>query len=170
MTTIDPAIERGVQLQLQRDPPFTDEDLAGVPLEGLVVEVSAVSDLSVVADLPDLLMLSARNNAIVDIDVLAEAGREFMELDLTGNPLSDRAYYEVVPAVRDRVEDLRVSGEGSGSSPAGCTRPACRSTTTATTMGTGCAGPGWNTPTTRAPTTWGSGRTNSKRSWTGTHP
>ncbi|MFD1048980.1 hypothetical protein ACFQ1S_27305 [Kibdelosporangium lantanae] len=45
-------------------------------------------------------------------DVLAEAGREFMELDLTGNPLSDRAYYEVVPAVRDRVEDLRVSGEG----------------------------------------------------------
>jgi hypothetical protein len=150
VTTVDPAIERAVQLQLQRDPPFTDEDLAamevlavlrptdigdlprftslrvlrlngyggddlrplaGLPIASLAVEFSAVSDLAVVAELPMLTRLKVPNNLITDIDVLAAAGRRFRELDLTGNPLSDHAYYEVVPVLRDRVGELRVSGE-----------------------------------------------------------
>jgi hypothetical protein len=147
---IDPAVERAVQLQLQRDPPFTEDDLtaievvavllptdisdlarltslrvlrlngyggddlrplAGLPIGALDIEVSAVSDLAVVAELPTLRRLTVPNNSITEIDVLAADDRRFRELDLTGNPLSDRAYHEVVPRLRDRVADLRVSGE-----------------------------------------------------------
>ncbi|TMR92825.1 hypothetical protein [Nonomuraea basaltis] len=150
MTIINPAIERAVQLQLQRDPPFTEQDLAavegvpvlsatdisdlarltglrvlrligysgrdlkplaGLPIANLTVEVSAVSDLTVVAELPKLQRLTARNNAITEIDVLTAGERHFRELDLTGNPLSDHAYHQVVPVLRERVPQLRVSEE-----------------------------------------------------------
>ncbi|HEX4813504.1 MAG TPA: hypothetical protein VFV66_12215 [Nonomuraea sp.] len=148
MVTVNPDIEKAIHLQLQRDPPFTEQDLAavetlpvlratdisdlarltglralvlvgyggrdlkplaGLPIVALDVEVSAVCDLTVVAELPELECLCARNNAIEDIDVLAMGGRDFMEVDLTGNPLSDHAYHEVVPVLRERVPDLRVS-------------------------------------------------------------
>ncbi|MEU6549141.1 hypothetical protein ABZ915_02495 [Streptomyces sp. NPDC046915] len=150
MTTLDPAIERAIQLQLQRDPPFTRQDLAaveglavlgatdisdlarltglrvvrliayggrdltplaGLPVTVLEVKVSAVSDLAVVGELPKLRRLRARNNAITEIDVLASDERPFRELDLTGNPLSDHAYHEVLPVLRERQPQLRVSGE-----------------------------------------------------------
>jgi len=150
MTITDPAVARGVQLQLQRDPPFAEEDLAamevlallrptdlsdlprftglrvllldgyggddlrplaGLPIEALDVEVSAVSGLAVVAELPMLSRLELPNNFITEIDVLAADDREFRELDLTGNPLSDHAYYDVVPMLVDRVRELRVSDE-----------------------------------------------------------
>lgn len=150
MTTLDPAIERAMQLQLMRDPPFSEEDLAlvetlpvllatdisdlarftglralvligyggqslrslaGLPLVSLDIDVSAVSDLAVVAGLPDLQILKARNNAIVEIDVLMADDHDFIKLDLSGNPLSDHAYHEVVPELRDRVPGLRVSDE-----------------------------------------------------------
>lgn len=150
MTTINPAVERAIELQLQRDPPFTERDLAaveglavlgatdisdlsrltglrvlrlmgfggrdlkslaGLSISVLVVEVSAVSDLAVVAELPKLRRLRARNNMIAEIDVLAVGERRFRELDLTGNPLSDHAYHEVVPRLRERLPQLRVSGE-----------------------------------------------------------
>lgn len=147
---MNPAIERAVQLQLQQDPPFTEDDLAsievlavlrptdiselrqftslrvlrlngyggedlqplaGLPIKALDVEVSAVSDLGVVADLPALSRLTVPNNSITEIDVLAADERRFRELDLTGNPLSDHAYYEVLPELRDRVPELQFSGE-----------------------------------------------------------
>jgi hypothetical protein len=150
MATMNPAVERAIQLQLQRDPPFTGQDLATVetlavlratdlgdltgltslralvligyggrdlgplaslPIVALEVEVGAVSDLSVVAQLPRLRILKARNNAIAEIDVLVADERHFMEVDLTGNPLSDRAYHEVVPRLRERLPQLRVSDE-----------------------------------------------------------
>ncbi|MGW0768972.1 hypothetical protein [Streptomyces sp. NPDC002676] len=150
MTALNPAVERAIQLQLQRDPPFTQQDLAAVeglavlgatdisdlarltglrvvrliayggrdltPLAGLSVtvlevKVSAVSDLAVVAELPKLRRLRARNNAITEIDVLAADERHFLELDLTGNPLSDHAYQEVVPVLHERLPQLQVSGE-----------------------------------------------------------
>lgn len=150
MTTIDPKIERAVQLQLQRDPPFTEEDLAtveglavpratdisdlqrfpalrvlrligyggrdlqplaGMPLSVLTVEVSAVSDLATVAELPKLRRLRVPNNSIIEIDVLAADTHQFRELDLTGNPLSEHAFHEVVPELRGRVSELRVSDE-----------------------------------------------------------
>lgn len=150
MVAMNPAVERAIQLQLQRDPPFTSQDLAavetlavlqatdlgdlaaltglralvligyggrdltrlaGLPLVALQVGVSAVSDLSVVAQLPSLLILKTRNNAIAEIDVLVADERRFMEVDLTGNPLSDRAYHEVVPRLRERLPQLRVSDE-----------------------------------------------------------
>jgi hypothetical protein len=150
VTTINPAIEQAIQLQLQRDPPFTDDDLvaveilavlrptdisglarltnlevlrlngyggddlqplSGLPIRALAIEVSAVSDLAVVAELPTLSRLTVPKNAITDIDVLVEDDRQFRELDLTGNPLSDHAYLELVPQLRDRVRELRVSDE-----------------------------------------------------------
>ncbi|MEW1848071.1 hypothetical protein AB0392_59790 [Nonomuraea angiospora] len=150
MPITDPAVERAIQLQLQRDPPFTEQDLAavealavlsatdisdvprltglrvlhlvgyggrdlkplaGMPITVLGVKVSAVSDLTVVAELPRLRRLRAHNNAIAELDVLATDGRDFRELDLTGNPLSDHAYHEVVPALRERLPHLRVSDE-----------------------------------------------------------
>lgn len=85
--------------------------LTGLPIVSLTVEVSAVRDLGVIAELPDLRVLKSRNNAISEIDILLEERRDFVELDLTGNPLSDRAYGEVVPVLRERCRGLRVSGE-----------------------------------------------------------
>jgi Leucine-rich repeat (LRR) protein len=150
VTAIDPIIEHAIQLQLQRDPPFTDDDLAtvevlgvlhatdisdlrrltglevlrlegyggqdlrplaGLPIGTLAVEFSAVSDLAVVAELPGLSRLIASNNAITDIDVLTADDRRFRKLDLTGNPLSDHSYYDVIPELRGRTSELRVSGE-----------------------------------------------------------
>jgi hypothetical protein len=150
VTAIDPIIEHAIQLQLQRDPPFTDNDLAtvevlgvlhatdisdlrrltslevlrlegyggkdlrplaGLPLGALAVEFSAVSDLAVVAELPELSRLTASNNAITEIEVLAADDRRFRKLDLTGNPLSDHAYHEVIPELRGRTSELQVSGE-----------------------------------------------------------
>ncbi len=147
---MNPAIERAVQLQLQQDPPFTEDDLAavevlavlrptdiselrqftslrvlrlngygdedlqplaGLPIKSLDIEVSAVSGLAVVAELPALSMLAVPNNFITEIDVLAAGDHRLRELDLTGNPLSDRAYYEVIPELRDRVPELQFSGE-----------------------------------------------------------
>jgi hypothetical protein len=150
MTTLAPAIEQAVQLQLGQEPPFTDEDLAtletlpvlrptdisdlsrfpalralvligyggtdlqplaGLSLVTLDIEVSAVSDLEIVTQLPNLRILKARCNAIAEIDVLVADERDFMKVDLTGNPLSDRAYHEVVPKLRERVPRLRISEE-----------------------------------------------------------
>lgn len=150
MTTINPAVERAIQVQLQRDPPFTEQDLATVeglavlratdisdlarltrlrallligyggrdlkPLAGLSlttleIEVSAVSDLAAVAELPKLRRLRARLNSITEIDVLAHGEHRFRELDLTGNPLSDHAYREVAPLLREWLPQLQVSGE-----------------------------------------------------------
>ncbi|GAB3870244.1 hypothetical protein ACFQ1S_02515 [Kibdelosporangium lantanae] len=147
---MNPAIERGVELQLQRDPPFTDEDLstvealavqrptdisdlrrftslrvlllsgyggddlhplADLPISALSIEVSAVSSVAFVAELPSLRRLKVPNNMITEIDALAAYDRGFREVDLTGNPLSDHAYHEVVPVLRERVAELRVSGE-----------------------------------------------------------
>jgi hypothetical protein len=45
VTTIDPAVERAVQLQLQRDPPFTEEDLATVEALPLLMATD-ISDLA----------------------------------------------------------------------------------------------------------------------------
>jgi hypothetical protein len=150
MPIMNPAVERALQLQLQKDPPFSEEDLsavptlgvlrptdisdlarltslqalvligygghdlaplAGLPIMSLKVEVSAVRDLGVVAELSELRILKVRNNAIVEVDVLTDCGCDFVELDLTGNPLSDRAYREVVPGLHERLPGLRVSGE-----------------------------------------------------------
>lgn len=85
--------------------------LAGLPITILEVKVSAVSDLMVVAELPRLRRLCARNNAITEIDVLTAGERHFLELDLTGNPLSDHAYHDVVPVLRERLPHLLVSDE-----------------------------------------------------------
>jgi hypothetical protein len=150
MTTLDPAIEQAVQLQLGQDPPFMEEDLAtletlpvlrptdisdlsrfpalralvligyggtdlrplaGLSLVTLDIEVSAVSDLAIIAELPKLRILKARCNAITEIDVLVADERDFMKVDLTGNPLSDRAYHQVVPKLRERVPRLQLSEE-----------------------------------------------------------
>ncbi|RGC65802.1 Leucine Rich repeats (2 copies) [Micromonospora sp. MW-13] len=85
--------------------------LAGLPIVSLEIEVSAARGLEVIADLPTLRILRAKNNAISDIDVLNEGEHRFVEIDLTGNPLSDRGFREVVPQLHDRVPELRVSGE-----------------------------------------------------------
>ncbi|WP_431934479.1 hypothetical protein [Nonomuraea jabiensis] len=66
---------------------------------------------TVVAELPKLRRLRASNNAIAELNVLAADERDFRELDLTGNPLSDHAYHEVVPGLRERLPHLRVSDE-----------------------------------------------------------
>src|SRR5262245_58933861 len=83
------------------------QPLAGLPIEALEVEVSAVTDLAVVAELPELCRLNAPNNAITDIDVLTTGDHRFLELELTGNPLSDRAFHDVVPKLRAQIPDLK---------------------------------------------------------------
>lgn len=150
MPSMNPAVERALQLQLQQDPPFSEQDLtsverlgvlsptdigdlarltrlrtlvlvgyggrdlmplAGLPIVSLKIEVSTVQGLEVVAELPALRILGARNNAITEIDVLGETRRPLAELDLIGNPLSDRAYRQVVPQLLERIPQLQVSGE-----------------------------------------------------------
>ncbi|MEV6345897.1 hypothetical protein [Actinoplanes sp. NPDC051851] len=86
--------------------------LAGLGLGVLDVRVSSVDSLDVVTQLPQLRTLSVNNCAVEEIDVLADGEHIVDELDLTGNPLSDRAYNDVLPRLRERIsESLVFSGE-----------------------------------------------------------
>ncbi|MGX1542746.1 hypothetical protein [Streptomyces adustus] len=152
MPALEPQLERAVQRRLQRNPPFSDDDLAqldtlavlfprdlsdlarfpmlrtlhvvgyggrdlsalaGQPrLATLSMEFSALADVSAVQTLPMIRRLKLPLNAIEDITALRSGLPKLREVVLTGNPLSEESYREVVPELRQRVrETVTVSEE-----------------------------------------------------------
>ncbi|MDL4776658.1 MULTISPECIES: leucine-rich repeat domain-containing protein [Thermomonosporaceae] len=87
--------------------------LAGHPrLASLSMRFSALADVSAVLTLPMIRRLQLPLNAIEDISALRSGLPKLREVDLTGNPLSEESYCEVVPELRQRVrETVTVSEE-----------------------------------------------------------
>lgn len=152
MSLLDPQIEQAVRRKLQKDPPFSDNDLAQLDalavlfprsladltrfpkleallvigyggrdlaplsnhpqLSTLSVRFSALRDVSAVSTLPMIRRLKLPLNAIEDITVLRSGLPKLREVDLTGNPLSEESYRQVVPELRQKAkETVTVSGE-----------------------------------------------------------
>ncbi|MEH0573805.1 MULTISPECIES: hypothetical protein [Streptomyces] len=152
MPLLEPQVEEAVQRRLQRNPPYSDDDLAqldtlavlfprdlgdlarfpmlktlrvvGYPgrdlaalaghpqLASLSVRFSALADVSAVQTLPMIRRLKLPLNAIEDISALRSGLPKLREVDLTGNPLSEESYRELVPELRQRVrETVTVSEE-----------------------------------------------------------
>lgn len=152
MPFLEPQVEEAVQRRLQRDPPFSDDDiaqldtlavlfprelgdlarfpmlrtlhvvgyggrdlsaLAGHPrLASLSMRFSALSDVSALPTLPKIRRLQLPLNAIEDLTALRSELPKLREVVLTGNPLSEESYREVVPELRQRVtETVTVSEE-----------------------------------------------------------
>lgn len=78
--------------------------LAGLAISTMDIRVSAVDNLEIVTQLPRLRTLIVKNCAVEEIDVLAESEHRVDELDLTGNPLSEHAYTEVLPHLGERID------------------------------------------------------------------
>lgn len=87
--------------------------LTGHPqLATLSMEFSALADISAVLTLPMIRRVQLPLNAIEDITVLRSGLPKLREVDLTGNPLSEESYLEVVPELRQQVrETVTVSEE-----------------------------------------------------------
>ncbi|WP_405614826.1 hypothetical protein [Streptomyces sp. NBC_01508] len=87
--------------------------LAGHPrLASLSMRFSALADVSAVLTLPTIRRLKLPLNAIEDITALRSGLPKLREVDLTGNPLSEESYRELVPELRQRVrETVTVSRE-----------------------------------------------------------
>lgn len=152
MLFLEPQVERAVQRRLQRNPPFSDsdvaqldtlavlcprdlDDLARFPmlrtlhvvgyggrdlaplthhprLATLSLQLSTLVDVSAVLTLPMIRRLQLPLNAIEDITALRSGLPKLREVDLTGNPLSDESYREVVPELRQQIrETVTVSEE-----------------------------------------------------------
>lgn len=81
-------------------------------LASLSLRFSALADVSAVPTMPMISRLKLPLNAIQDATALLSGLPELREVDLTGNPLSEESYHEVVPALRQRVrESVAVSEE-----------------------------------------------------------
>jgi hypothetical protein len=152
MPLLEPQVEEAVQRRLQRNPPFSDDDLAqldtlavlfprdlgdlarfpmlktlhvvgygGRDLEALAghprlaslsMRFSALADISAVQTLPTIRSLQLPLNSIEDITALRSELPKLYEVVLTGNPLSEESYREVVPQLRQRgTETVTVSEE-----------------------------------------------------------
>ncbi|MFE4656874.1 hypothetical protein ACFRFJ_09330 [Streptomyces hydrogenans] len=152
MQTLEPQVEKAVQRRLQKNPPFTDDDLAQLDvlavvfprdlsdltrfpmlrtlhvvgyggrdlapltdhpcLASLSMEFSALADVSALRTLPMIRRLLLPLNAIEDVSVLRSGLPRLREVDLTGNPLSEKSYRTVIPELRQRIEEtVAVSDE-----------------------------------------------------------
>ncbi|QXE33808.1 hypothetical protein KQY30_05385 [Streptomyces sp. GMY02] len=152
MRLLEPQVERAVQRRLQRNPPFSNDDLAQIDtlavlfprdlgdlarfpmlkslhvvgyggrdlaalaghprLAALSMEFSALADISAVRTLPTIRSLQLPLNSIEDITALRFELPKLYEVVLTGNPLSEESYHEVVPELRQRgTEIVTVSEE-----------------------------------------------------------
>lgn len=81
-------------------------------LASLSIRFSALADVSVVPTLPMISRLKLPLNAIEDISALRSELPILREVDLTGNPLSEESYREVLPELRLEVrETVTVSEE-----------------------------------------------------------
>lgn len=86
-------------------------DLSGfTALSSLKVSDSDLHDVGSARTAPSLLTLNVECSLVSDISTTLECTR-LGWLDVTGNPLSDVSYREIVPALRDKGVDVRVSAE-----------------------------------------------------------
>jgi Leucine-rich repeat (LRR) protein len=90
-------------------------DLGGFSdLSSIEVSDSDLRDIGSVRTPPSLLMLSVARSFVSDISATLEC-TELSWLDVTGNPLSDVSYREILPELRDKGVDVRASDEGEWS-------------------------------------------------------
>ena len=93
-------------------------ELAGLTnLTGLDLSSNAITDISALAGLTNLTRLDLSSNAITDISLLAlnEGWGDGVEIDVSGNPLSDDSFDIHIPALKARGatvnHDLRLVDE-----------------------------------------------------------
>ncbi|MFJ1798919.1 hypothetical protein [Streptomyces sp. NPDC088180] len=151
MSFIEPQFDQAVRRELQRNPPFSDDDIAQIDalavlfphslgdlarfpmlrtlhvvgyaghdlaaltghprLASLSMRFSALADVSAVLTLPRIRRLQLPLNAIEDITALRSGLPKLREVDLTGNPLSEESYLEVVPELRRQIRETVVVSE-----------------------------------------------------------
>ncbi|MDG4791656.1 hypothetical protein O7626_38170 [Micromonospora sp. WMMD1102] len=86
-------------------------DLSGFSeLSSLKVADSELRDIGPVRTAPSLLVLNVERSLVTDISVTLEC-TELSLLDVTGNPLSDVSYREVLPELRAKGVDVHASDE-----------------------------------------------------------
>ncbi|MDT0319360.1 hypothetical protein [Streptomyces millisiae] len=78
-------------------------------LRSLTIRDSGISDLQGIAELA-LRSFTAPRNFIGDVSDLLSCGR-LQSVDLTGNPLSEDSYFEVIPTLRRKLRQVQYSEE-----------------------------------------------------------